>query len=174
VTRFVFLDRDGTLVHDGGYVHRLDDYRLLPGVVPALSRLEAAGFGLAIVTNQAGIGRGLFSESDYHAFEARLERDLARQGVRIAGSFFCPHPPDAGCGCRKPAPGLYWAARAALGADLALSFAIGNARRDTEAGLAAGCRAAVLIGPERPATLPAHTLHAFDLAGAADQILAFD
>ncbi len=172
--RFVFLDRDGTLVHDGGYVHRLEHYRLLAGVVPALARLSASGFGLAILTNQSGIGRGLFSESDYHAFEARLEQDLARQGVPIAGSFFCPHAPDAGCPCRKPAPGLYWAARDALGADLGASFAIGNELRDVEAGLAAGCRAALLIGPEPPAPLPARALHAPDLSGAAERILAFD
>ena len=96
VTRFVFLDRDGTLVRDAGYTHRVEDYALLPGVAAALRRLAAAGFGLAIVTNQSGIGRGLFDEGAYRAFEAHLEADLARQGVVIAGSFFCPHRPDAG------------------------------------------------------------------------------
>ena len=106
MSRFVFLDRDGTLVRDAGYVHRIEDYALLPGVVPALRRLAAAGFGLAVVTNQSGIGRGLFSLADYHAFERHLEADLARQGVPLAASFFCPHRPDEGCACRKPAPGL--------------------------------------------------------------------
>ena len=171
MTRFVFLDRDGTLVRDTGYVHRLEDYALLPGVVPALRRLAGAGFGLAIVTNQSGIGRGLFDETAYHAFEKHLEADLARQGVAIAGSFFCPHRPDAACACRKPEPGLFLAARTALGAELGASFVIGNDLRDAEAGLAAGCRGAVWIGPERPARLPPQTLHAESLAAGAEEIL---
>ena len=165
--RFVFLDRDGTLVRDRGYVHRIEDYALLAGVVPALRSLLAAGFELAIVTNQAGIGRGLFDEAAYHAFEAHLEADLARQGVAIAASFFCPHHPDAGCACRKPAPGLFHAAEAALGADLGASFGIGNEPRDAEAAIAAGCRGAVLIAHEPSLRLPERTHLAPDLAGAA-------
>jgi len=167
----VFLDRDGTLVRDAGYVHRSEDYALLPGVVPPLRRLAGAGFGLAIVTNQSGIGRGLFDEAAYHAFEARLEADLARQGVPIAGSFFCPHRPEAGCSCRKPAPGLFLAARDALGAELGASFVIGNDLRDVEAGLAAGCRGAVLLAPPAEAPLPPRTIRAESLAAAADHIL---
>ena len=170
MTRYVFLDRDGTLVRDAGYTHRIEDYALLPGVVPALRRLAAAGFGLAIVTNQSGIGRGLFDEAAYRKFEAHLEADLARQGVPIAGSFFCPHRPDAGCACRKPAPGLFWAARDALGAELGASFVVGDDLRDAEAGLAAGCRGAVLIGAG-PAALPPRTRRAESLLAAADAIL---
>jgi D-glycero-D-manno-heptose 1,7-bisphosphate phosphatase len=172
VTRFVFLDRDGTLVRDAGYTHRVEDYALLPGVVRALRRLAAAGFGLAIVTNQSGIGRGLFDEAAYRKFEAHLEADLARQGVAIAGSFFCPHRPDAGCACRKPAPGLFFAARDALGAELGASYVVGDDLRDAEAGLAAGCRGAVLIGDGHAGPLPPRTLRAESLAGAAEQILA--
>jgi D-glycero-D-manno-heptose 1,7-bisphosphate phosphatase len=172
VTRFVFLDRDGTLVRDHGYTHRLADYALLPGVVPALRRLAAAGYGLAVVTNQSGIGRGLFDEADYRRFEAHLEEDLARQGVPIAASFFCPHRPDDGCACRKPAPGLFWAARDALGAELGASYAVGNERRDAEAALAAGCRAALVLGPERGEPLPPGALRVDDLAAAADWIAA--
>ena len=170
--RFVFLDRDGTLVRDPGYTHRLEDYALLPGVVPALRRLAAAGFGLAVVTNQSGIGRGLFTLADYHAFERRLEHDLAAQGVHLAASFFCPHRPEDGCACRKPAPGLLLRARDVLGADLAQSFVIGNAVRDVEAGLAAGCAGAVLLGDAPPPpTLDPRVLHAPDLAAAADALV---
>jgi len=168
----VFLDRDGTLVRDTGYVHRIADYALLPGVVPALQRLAGAGFGLAIVTNQSGIGRGLYDETAYRAFADHLEADLARQGVRIAASFHCPHRPDAGCACRKPAPGLFHAAEAALGAELAASFAIGNETRDAEAAIAAGCRGALVIAPAPPPQLPARTRHAADLAAAADWIIS--
>jgi D-glycero-D-manno-heptose 1,7-bisphosphate phosphatase len=168
---FVFLDRDGTLVRDHGYTHRLADYALLPGVVPALRRIQAAGFGLAIVTNQSGIGRGLFRFADYHAFERHLEADLAAQGVAIAASFFCPHAPEAGCACRKPAPGLLLRARDVLGADLARSWVIGDALRDVAAGLAARCAGAVWIAPERPAELPAGARWVRDLAAAADAVL---
>ncbi len=169
--RFVFLDRDGTLVRDHGYTHRIEDYALLPGVAPALRRLAAAGFGLAIVTNQSGIGRGLFTLADYFAFERQLEADLARQGIPIAASFFCPHRPDAVCACRKPAPGLLLRARDVLGAELGASFVIGNDRRDALAGLAAGCAGAVWIAPALPAALPPGVLHAVDLGGAADALL---
>jgi D-glycero-D-manno-heptose 1,7-bisphosphate phosphatase len=172
VIRYVFLDRDGTLVRDHGYTHRVEDYALLPGVVPALRRLAAAGFGLAIVTNQSGIGRGLFRLADYHVFERHLEADLAAQGVPIAASFFCPHRPDEGCACRKPAPGLLLRARDVLGAELARSFVIGNALRDVEAGLAAGCAGAVWIASERPAELPAGARWAADLGAAAELVLA--
>jgi len=164
--RFVFLDRDGTLVRDHGYTHRLEDYALLPGVVPALRCLVEAGFALAIVTNQSGIGRGLFGLADYHAFERHLEADLGAQGVPIAASFFCPHRPEDGCACRKPAPGLLLRARDVLGADLARSFVVGNALRDVEAGLAAGCAGAVLLAA-RPSALPPRVHVAADLAEAA-------
>jgi histidinol-phosphate phosphatase family protein len=96
VSRYVFLDRDGTLVRDHGYTHRIEDYALLPGVVPALRRLAAAGFGLAIVTNQSGIGRGLFSLADYHAFERHLEAD--RTVPRRAAPAASPRP---GCCCAR-------------------------------------------------------------------------
>jgi D-glycero-D-manno-heptose 1,7-bisphosphate phosphatase len=167
MTPFVFLDRDGTLVRDHGYTHRLADYALLPGVVPALQRLAAAGFGLAVVTNQSGIGRGLFGLADYHAFERRLERDLAAQGVHLAASFFCPHRPDEGCACRKPAPGLLLRARDVLGADLARSFIVGDGIRDAEAGLAAGCAGAVLLAAAPPPGLPPRVHVAEDLGAAA-------
>jgi histidinol-phosphate phosphatase family protein len=155
--RFVFLDRDGTLVRDRGYTHRVEDYALLPGVVPALRRLHEGGFGLAIVTNQSGIGRGLFTLEDYERFERHLEQDLAAQGVPIAGSFFCPHTPGAGCRCRKPAPGLFERASAVLGADLGRSYVIGDARRDAEAGIAAGCQGAAWLTEAPVADLPEHT-----------------
>ena len=170
----VFLDRDGTLVRDRGYVHRIEDYALLPGVVPALRRLRDAGLGFAIVTNQSGIGRGRFSDADYHAFAHHLEADLARRGVPALGSFHCPHAPEAHCSCRKPAPGLFFRAAQALGADLRRCWAVGDAARDEEAALAAGCAGAVLlVGEDRfGAAHCGRRLRARDLEGAAAQILA--
>jgi D-glycero-D-manno-heptose 1,7-bisphosphate phosphatase len=153
VSRFVFLDRDGTLVRDTGYPHREADYELLPGVPAALRRLADAGFRLAIVTNQSGIGRGLFGEADFERFQARLLADLAAERVHIERTYHCPHRPDAGCGCRKPSPGLLWRARDELGADLAGSWVIGDGDGDVGLAARAGCRGAVRIGADGVATL---------------------
>jgi histidinol-phosphate phosphatase family protein len=148
VNRFVLLDRDGTLTRDAGYTHRIADYALLPGVVEGLRRLAAAGFRFAIATNQSGIGRGIFSEADYQAFQCHLTEDLGSRGIRIEASFHCPHRPEAGCACRKPAPGLFFAARDALRLDLGACWAIGDQPRDVEAALAAGCKGAILVHPD--------------------------
>lgn len=149
MNRFVFLDRDGTLVRDPGYVHRVEDFTLLPGVVEGLGRLQTAGWKLAIVTNQSGIGRGLFSESDFEAFQKHLTSELGDQGITIAGTFHCPHAPEEGCPCRKPAAGLFDQARDQLGADLAASWMIGDSERDAQAASAAGLAGAVWIAGAR-------------------------
>ena len=155
MSRFVFLDRDGTLVRDTGYPHREADYELLPGVPAALRRLADAGFRLAIVTNQSGIGRGLFGAADFERFQARLLADLAAERVRIERTYHCPHRPDEGCACRKPSPGLLWRARDELGADLAASWVIGDGDGDVGLAAQAGCRGSVRIGPSDAATLGA-------------------
>jgi len=147
VTRpFVFLDRDGTLVRDRGYTYKLADYELLPGVREGLLRMQQGGFSLAVVTNQSGIGRGYYAEADLQAFQAHLFAELERSGIRFEHTFFCPHLPDAGCACRKPAPGLLWRAREELGADLGASWVVGDRASDLELARRAGCRGAVLVG----------------------------
>jgi D-glycero-D-manno-heptose 1,7-bisphosphate phosphatase len=175
VRPFVFLDRDGTLIEDHGYTHRVEDYALLPGVPEALRRLGRAGFALAIVTNQSGIGRGYYGEDEFHAFQRHLVADLARRGVAIESTFFCPHLPGAGCACRKPAPGMLERARRELGADLARSWVIGDHRGDVELAARAGCAGAVLVltghGAEESPALPADALRAGDLGAAAQLIL---
>lgn len=173
--RYVLLDRDGTLVRDVGHPHRLEDYALLPGVAPALRRLIDAGYRLAIVTNQSGIGRGWFGRDAYERFQARLLADLAAAGVAIDATFMCPHAPDAGCNCRKPAPGLVLAARDALGVDLAASWLVGDGERDVEAARRGGVGGAVRVGVATPrATCDPLALEARDLADATERILAFD
>lgn len=148
---FVFLDRDGTLIEDFGYPHRSDQCVLLSGVIEGLRQLQEAGFGLAIVTNQSGIGRGYFSEAQYERFQSQLIERLSAGGVRIARSYHCPHRPDEGCSCRKPEPGLLLRAQAELDADLERSWVVGDAESDAELARRAGCRA-VLIGSEGNAT----------------------
>jgi len=171
---FVFLDRDGTLVRDTGYTHRIADYRLLDGVKAGLHRLVSLGYALAIVTNQSGIGRGYYSALDYQRFQRHLEQDLLRDGIAIEASFHCPHLPDAGCACRKPEPGLLERARRELGADLARSFVIGDAASDLALARTAGLRGAVLVltglGAETAKTTAASVPRAADLVAAAEWI----
>lgn len=168
----MFLDRDGTLVRDHGYVHRLEDYALLPGVPEALGRLRDAGLRLAIVTNQSGIGRGYYDQAAFEAFQARLVSDLRRARVEIERTYWCPHRPDAACACRKPEPGLLLRARDELGADLSSSWVVGDREIDVELARRAGCRGAVWLSPPAGATPGPGVLVASDLREAAEQLVA--
>ncbi len=108
-----FIDRDGVLNEERAFVHRIEDFVFLPGAVEALRLLEAAGYLLVVVTNQSGIARGLYSESDYLALTEHMRAQLAGAGVSLAAVEYCPHLPDApveryrrDCDCRKPKPGM--------------------------------------------------------------------
>ena len=138
---FAFLDRDRTLVRDEGYTWRVEDYEPLPGAHEGVRLLADSGFGLAIVTNQSGIGRGYFSEADFARFQAHLTDDFARHGARIEATYHCPHLPDAGCSCRKPGTGMIERALRELDVDLERSWVIGDSAADVGLALAAGCRA---------------------------------
>ncbi len=146
MSRFIFLDRDGTLIHDEGYTYRVEDYRLLPQAVEGLQAFARQGFRFAILTNQSGIGRGFFSEAEYQKFEQHLHDDLRRQGVIVEASFFCPHAPEENCSCRKPASELFQRAENELGAVLSESWMIGDKLSDLQAGLRVGCRGQVWSG----------------------------
>ncbi|HZR80481.1 MAG TPA: HAD family hydrolase [Candidatus Binatia bacterium] len=173
--RFVFLDRDGTLVRDVGYGYRLADYELLPGVVDALRVLSAAGYRFAIVTNQSGIARGIFSHAEFEVFHRRLLNDLDRAGIAIEATYMCPHLPDARCDCRKPSPTPLLRARDVLGADLPRSWVVGDHAVDVELAARAGCRGILVTtghGEEERARLTVATPVVADLAAAARHILA--
>ena len=144
----VFVDRDGTLIEDVGYLRDPDGVRLVDGAAEALSRLADAGFLLVVVSNQSGIARGLIDPSEAQAVHDRFVSELEDRGVSPAVVQYCPHAPDAGCDCRKPAPGLLLAAARELGLDLEASFMIGDKLSDVEAGRRAGCRG-VLISRAR-------------------------
>jgi D-glycero-D-manno-heptose 1,7-bisphosphate phosphatase len=136
----VFLDRDGTINRD---VHHLSDpaqLELLPGAADGLRRLCESGCPLIVVSNQSPIGRGWFDEARLREIHDRLAAMLAEVGVTIAGWYWCPHVPDAGCTCRKPAPGLFFRARDELGVILEGSWIIGDRLSDMQAGRQAGAR----------------------------------
>jgi D-glycero-D-manno-heptose 1,7-bisphosphate phosphatase len=166
--RAVFLDRDGTVIRDCGYLGDTDGVVLLPGAGPALARLAAAGYLMVVVTNQSGIGRGYFDAATVLAQQARLEELLLPFAVKLSGFAFCPHLPADGCNCRKPRPGMILAQAGRLGIDTGASFMVGDKRSDILAGSSAGCRT-VLVGG---GTCPEATWETPDLATAADAILA--
>jgi D-glycero-D-manno-heptose 1,7-bisphosphate phosphatase len=172
--RFVFVDRDGTVIEDPGFVHRIEDYAPLPGAAEALRRLQGAGFAIAIVTNQSGIGRGLFSEAEFQTFQSHLIQDLSNRGVRIEATYHCPHRPDEGCDCRKPGTALLRRAEQELEARLEESFVIGDKPEDIEMALRAGCRPVYVLtghGAERRAELEPDVPVVGDLPEAVDRIL---
>ena len=170
--RAAFLDRDGTLIFDPGYLADPDGVRVLPGVVAALRRLRAAGFLLVIVSNQSGIARGLYTTGDLSRVNQRMTDLFAAEGIRFDAVKYCEHGPEQGCGCRKPAPGMLRAAAAELGVGMADSVMVGDKVADVLAGLAAGCTRNFLLAPCPPANLPPNIEVCPDLAAATERILA--
>ena len=136
--RAVLLDRDGTIIEDRHYLSDPKGVRLLPGVGQSLRRLADLGLILVVVTNQSGIGRGLFSDKQAQAVHAEMVRQLARERVRFEGVFVCPHAPEEGCCCRKPAPGLVERAAHELGFRPQESFVFGDRECDIALGQQVG------------------------------------
>ena len=141
--RAAFLDRDGTLIWDPGYLHEVDKVRLLDGAGRAVRQLNGAGYLVVIVTNQAGIARGLYGVADYEAVHARMLELLAAENARVDASYFCPHHPEFGgaCDCRKPGLKLFRDAERDLGLDLPRSVWVGDRLSDIEPARLLGGRA---------------------------------
>lgn len=166
--RAAFLDRDGVINIDRGYVYRREDFEFVSGVLDAARRLHSMGFLLVVTSNQSGIGRGLYSEADFNALTTWMRSEFLAAGAPLAGVYFCPHHPTEAlgayrrsCDCRKPAPGMLLAAARDLGIDLACSVMFGDKASDLEAARAVGVPLRVLLGTdarEVPAMPPAHGL----------------
>lgn len=144
--RAVFLDRDGTINEEVNYLHRIEDFKLIPGAPEAIKMLKEAGFFVIVVTNQSGVARGYFDMDAVDAIHAHLDAELAKIGTEADAYYICPHHPHHGvgeykkeCSCRKPLPGMLLEAAAAFSVDLSRSYMIGDKRADVEAGLKAGC-----------------------------------
>lgn len=143
--RAVFLDRDGTLNVDKQYLSDPEQLELIPGVGPALKRLQDAGFLLVIVTNQSGIGRGYYTEENMHAVNRRLITLLAPLGVRFTKIYYSPEAPEQPSVGRKPSPAFLFAARDDLAVDLTRSFMVGDKVIDLECGWNAGVQQSILV-----------------------------
>ena len=182
----LFLDRDGTLVHPGRYPSRPEDLHLYDGIGPQLRVLQEAGFRLVIITNQAGIARGYFTEADLRRMHAHLTSELAFLGVHLDAIYYCPHHIDGvipelaiRCDCRKPQPGMLLQAAADLDIDLQNSWFVGDILDDIEAGNRAGCRTILVdLGTEQAPAQPLRhpnfvardTLHALRIVAAIKQL----
>jgi histidinol-phosphate phosphatase family protein len=149
----VFLDRDGTLIVDRHYLADPDGVELLGGAGEAVARLNAAGFFVALATNQSGIGRGYFTEADYLAVHARLVAELARHGARLDAAYHAPSQEDTGDpdADRKPGAGMFLRAAREHGLDLARSWWVGDRPRDVAAAGRFGARALLVCSPETEA-----------------------
>lgn len=150
--RAVFLDRDGTLNHDPGYISKPESFVLLPGAIEALRLLNRAGYLVVVVTNQSGIARGYFTEEGLLAIHQKLRREVGAGGAQVDAIYHCPHHPTAGdgpltraCFCRKPAPGMIYRAALDLEIDVGRSFMVGDGTGDVEAGRRAGCRTVLVL-----------------------------
>ena len=140
MNRAVFLDRDGTLNEETGYLHRIEDFRWLPGAIDAVRALKRNGWRVVLITNQAGIGRGYYTEQDLAALHDHLEAALAHAGAGLDAVYYCPHHPEAGCRCRKPGALLYEQAARDLDIDFAASYAVGDKLADLIPARRLGCR----------------------------------
>ena len=173
----VFLDRDGTLLEEAGYLDRLERLVFFPYTVDAVRLLNRSGFVVVIVTNQAGIARGIFKEAFVADAHRHISEQLSRGGARIDAFYYCPHHPEAvvealrqDCECRKPRPGMFTRAAEELGLDLARSFVVGDRWHDLEAGQRVGARG-LLVRTGYGRTEEASPRAGVDAAAVVDNVM---
>jgi D-glycero-D-manno-heptose 1,7-bisphosphate phosphatase len=182
--RALFIDRDGTLVHPGHYPSKPEQLRLYDDIGPELRALQQAGFHLVVITNQAGIARGYFTEADLLRMHDHLRSKLEQLGVTLDAIYHCPHHPAGAipelavhCDCRKPQPGMLLKAASDLELDTHSSWCVGDILDDVEAGNRAGCRTILVdLGTEkspeqeirRPDYVARNTLHALQIIKACE------
>lgn len=139
--KLIILDRDGVINEDSdAYIKSPEEWIPIPGSLEAIARLTQAGYRVVVATNQSGLARGFFDVPTLHAMHRKMDKLLAPLGGQVEAVFFCPHGPDDGCGCRKPAPGLFHEIAARYHTSLAEVPAVGDSLRDVEAAQAVGAR----------------------------------
>ena len=178
--KLVILDRDGTInVQSDDFIKSADEWMPLPGAMEAIAQLNHAGWHVVVVSNQSGLGRGLFDVAALNAMHTKLHKQLAVVGGRIDAIFYCPHSPEEKCNCRKPLPGLFEQIGERYGVDLKQVPTVGDNLRDLQAGVAAGCEPHLVLtgkgaqhrGQALPPDYPAGTWIHEDLAAFVRFIL---
>lgn len=146
--KVLFLDRDGVINYDPGYVYRIEDFEFMPGIFEALAGFMALGYEIFVVTNQSGIGRGYYSEDDFAKLSKYMIDEFKSYGVEIKKIYHCPHTPSDDCNCRKPKPGMILQALDEFNISLKDSLMIGDKPSDLESARRAGVESGYLIGDE--------------------------
>ncbi len=176
-TNLIVLDRDGVINEDSDdYIKSPEEWQPIPGSLEAIAALTRAGFRIVVISNQSGVGRGLYSIEDLEAIDGKMAGAVARAGGAFAGVYYCPHRPDAGCDCRKPAPGLLERAASELGVSFSAVPLIGDKASDLELARRVGARPILVrtgYGRETAAALHADEVEIYDdLAAAAAALIA--
>ncbi len=149
MTKAVFLDRDGTISEEVNYCRRAEDLHLIPLVTEAVNLLNRSGFKVIVVTNQSGIAREYFTLETLEQIHQKMQDELAIGNAKVNAIYHCPHHPDDGCECRKPATGLLRKASHDFNVNLEASYMVGDRQTDVETGKAAGCKTVlVATGPD--------------------------
>lgn len=143
----VFIDKDGVLVEDIGFVHKIEDFRLIENAVEGLKLLK--NYKLFIVTNQSGIGRGIYKVEDFLRFNNHLIDALKKHKINIEKTYYCPHKPEDNCDCRKPKTKFLKKAEKEFSVNLKKSFVIGDKKADIELGKNGGCRTILVLTGDR-------------------------
>ncbi len=141
----VFLDRDGVINKEVGYLYKTDDFEFIDGVFEACKFFQKLGYKLVVITNQSGIARGYYQEKDFHTLTQWMLAQFDNQSIDILDVFFCPHGPESTCMCRKPQPGMLIEARDKFDIDMANSWMIGDKEADISAANAAGINNTILV-----------------------------
>ncbi|WP_456392333.1 D-glycero-beta-D-manno-heptose 1,7-bisphosphate 7-phosphatase [Nitratifractor sp.] len=155
----LFLDRDGVINFDRGYLYRIEDFAFIPGILERILEAQRRGYLPVIVTNQSGIGRGYYRREDFEALTAWMLERMGEAGIEIERSqvFYCPHTPEEGCRCRKPEPGMLLEAAKRFDLDLSRSWMIGDKASDIQAAKAAGVGHTLQVVTDQP--IEAKELH---------------
>jgi len=143
--KIVFLDRDGVINKEVGYLYKIEDFNFISGVFEACLYFQLLGYQIIIVTNQSGIGRGYYNKNDFHQITEWMLEQFRKNNIEILDVFFCPHTPDSICDCRKPKPGMFNQANNKHDIDMKNSWMIGDKEADIKAANAAGIQHTVLV-----------------------------
>jgi len=148
--KIIFLDRDGVINKEIGYLHRIEDFVFIDGIFETLREFRQKGYEFVVITNQSGIGRGMYSEENYKTLDRWMKSQFEKNGILILDSFHCPHLPSDNCSCRKPLPGLFYQCFKKYNISKEKSWMIGDSETDIISANAAGIKNTLLVESGHP------------------------